>query len=84
MPPFDIGDAVDLIEAAAPDNADNGVVACHAASVEGGVGSGNRNCRRSRRSNAMSPRGAATGGNPAAWNDTMREATAFFGRYLKP
>jgi len=33
--------------------------------------------------NAPSGRGATTGGDPAAWADSIREATAFFGRYLR-
>jgi dienelactone hydrolase len=28
-------------------------------------------------------RGATTGGDPAAWADSIREVTAFFARYLK-
>jgi len=36
------------------------------------------------RVNANSPtgRGATTGGDPAAWADSIREVTAFFGKYL--
>jgi len=32
--------------------------------------------------NAPGKRGATTGGQPAAWADSIREVTAFFGRYL--
>jgi hypothetical protein len=37
------------------------------------------------RINANSPggRGATTGGDPAAWADSIREVHAFFGRHLK-
>jgi len=34
-------------------------------------------------SNSASGRGATTGGDPAAWADSIREVVAFFGRYLK-
>jgi dienelactone hydrolase len=39
----------------------------------------------STRVNANSPtgRGATTGGDPAAWADSIREVTAFFGRHLR-
>jgi len=33
--------------------------------------------------NAPGGRGATTGGDPAAWADSIREVTAFFGRYLR-
>jgi dienelactone hydrolase len=33
--------------------------------------------------NAPSGRGATTGGDPAAWADSIREVAAFFGRYLR-
>jgi dienelactone hydrolase len=33
--------------------------------------------------NAPSGRGATTGGDPAAWADSIREVVAFFGRYLR-
>ncbi len=33
--------------------------------------------------NTPSGRGATTGGDPAAWADSIREVVAFFGRYLK-
>ena len=33
--------------------------------------------------NAPSGRGATTGGDPAAWADSIREVTAFFDRYLR-
>jgi dienelactone hydrolase len=33
--------------------------------------------------NAPSGRGATTGGDPAAWDDSIREVVAFFGRYLR-
>lgn len=38
------------------------------------------------RNNANAPggRGATTGGNPAAWADSIREVTAFFGRMVAP
>ena len=32
--------------------------------------------------NAPGGRGATTGGDPAAWADSIREVIAFFGRYL--
>ena len=33
--------------------------------------------------NAPSGRGATTGGDPAAWADSVREVTAFFERHLR-
>jgi dienelactone hydrolase len=33
--------------------------------------------------NAPGGRGATTGGDPAAWADSIREVSAFFGRYLR-
>ncbi len=33
--------------------------------------------------NSQSGRGATTGGDPAAWADSIREVNAFFGRYLR-
>ena len=33
--------------------------------------------------NAPGGRGATTGGDPAAWADSIREVIAFFGRYLR-
>ncbi|PYM71292.1 MAG: dienelactone hydrolase family protein [Candidatus Rokuibacteriota bacterium] len=33
--------------------------------------------------NSTTGRGATTGGDPEAWADSIREVTAFFGRYLK-
>ena len=33
--------------------------------------------------NAPSGRGATTGGDPAAWADSIREVVAFFDRYLR-
>ena len=33
--------------------------------------------------NAPSGRGATTGGDPAAWRDSIREVDAFFGRHLR-
>jgi dienelactone hydrolase len=33
--------------------------------------------------NSQSGRGATTGGDPAAWADSVREVNAFFGRYLR-
>lgn len=33
--------------------------------------------------NAPGGRGATTGGNPEAWADSIREVSAFFGRYLR-
>ena len=33
--------------------------------------------------NAPGGRGATTGGNPAAWADSIREVEAFFGRHLR-
>ena len=32
--------------------------------------------------NSTTGRGATTGGDPEAWADSIREVTAFFGRYL--
>ena len=34
--------------------------------------------------NSPTGRGATTGGNPAAWADSIREVLAFFGRHLAP
>ena len=34
-------------------------------------------------SNSASGRGATTGGDPKAWEDSIREVTAFFGHHLK-
>ena len=33
--------------------------------------------------NAPGGRGATTGGDPAAWADSIREVLAFFGKHLK-
>ena len=33
--------------------------------------------------NAPGGRGATTGGDPAAWTDSIREVIAFFGRSLR-